>query len=62
MVLQVFDRSDSPELCKLQVLAKGLESNDHVTHLNLENSMIQVEGIKVGSLVWDPVSGVEVSD
>ena len=63
VVLQVFDRFDSPERCKVQVLAKGLESNDHVTHLNLENCWIKVEGIKcikVGSLVWDPVSGVEV--
>ena len=45
----------------MQVLAKALESNDHVTHLNLEYSMIKVEGIKVGSLVWDPVSAAEVS-
>ena len=60
VVLQVFDRSDSPERCKVQVLAKALESNDHVTHLNLEMCRIEVEGIKVGSLVWDPVSGVEV--
>ena len=51
---------DSSELCKVQVLAKGLESNDHVMHLNLEMCEIKVEGIKVGSLVWDPVSGVEV--
>ena len=60
VVLQVFDRSDPPECCKVQVLAKGLETNDHVTHLNLEFSKIKVEGIKVGTLVWDPVSGVEV--
>ena len=44
----------------MQVLAKALESNDHVSHLNLEYSEIGVEGIKVGILVWDPVSGVEV--
>ena len=44
----------------MQVLAKALESNDQVTHLNLEKSGIEVEGIKVGSLVWDPASGVEV--
>ena len=43
----------------MQVLAKALESNSHVTHLNLEKCEIEVEGIKVGSLVWDPVSGVE---
>ena len=60
MVPQVFDRSDSPERCKVQVLAKALETNDHVSHLNLEYSKIEVEGIKVGILVWDPVSGVEV--
>ena len=60
VVLQVFDPSDFLEHCKVQVLAKGLETNDRVTHLNLENSMVQVEGMKVGSLVWDPVSGVEV--
>ena len=60
MVLQVFDRSDAPERCKVQVLAKALESNSHVTHLNLESSLIKVEGIKVRSLLWDPVSGVEV--
>ena len=60
VVPQVFDRSDFLERCKVQVLAKAWESNDHVTHLNLENCWIQVEGIKVGSLVWDPVSGVEV--
>ena len=60
MVLQVFDRSDPPERCTVQVLAKALESNDHVAHLNLEMCRIEVEGIKVGSLVWDPVSGVEV--
>ena len=47
-MLQVFDRSDSPERCKVQVLAKALESNDHVTHLNLEYSGIEVEDIKVG--------------
>ena len=45
----------SPERCKVQVLAKALESNDHVTHLNLDFCQIEVEGIKVGSLVWDPV-------
>ena len=28
---------DSPERCKVQVLAKALETNSHVTHLNLEN-------------------------
>jgi len=50
----------SPERCKVQVLAKALESNSHVTHLNLERCQIKAEGIKVGSLVWDPVSGVEV--
>ena len=50
----------SPERCKVQVLAKALESNDHVTHLNLEFCKIEVEDIQVGSLVWDPVSGVEV--
>ena len=44
----------------MQVLAKRLETNDQVTHLNLEQSGIKVEGIEVGSLVWDPVSGVEV--
>ena len=44
----------------MQVLAKALETNDHVTHLNLQCCEIKVEGIKVGSLVWDPVSGVEV--
>ena len=60
VVLQVFDRSDSPEPCKVQVLAKALEGNDHVTHLNLEWCRIGVKEIKVGSLVWDPVSGVEV--
>ena len=54
-----FDRSDPPERCTVQVLAKALESNDHVTHLNLEYSSIDVEEIKVGSLVWDPVAGVE---
>ena len=43
----------------MQVLAKALETNSHVTHLNLKSSQITVEGIKVGSLVWDPVSGVE---
>ena len=59
-VLQVFDPSDSPERCTVQVLAKALERNDLVTHLNLEGCWIEVEGIKVGSLVWDPVSGVEV--
>ena len=48
VVLQVFDRSDSPERCKVQVLAKGLETNDHVTHLNLDGCEIEVEGIKVG--------------
>ena len=58
-MLQVFDRSDSPERCKVQVLAKALETNDRVTHLNLEMCQIEVEGIKVGSPVWDPVSGVE---
>ena len=51
VVLEVFDLSDSPELCKVQVLAKALESNHHVTHLNLERSWID---IKVRSLVWDP--------
>ena len=35
----------------MQVLAKDLESNDHVTHLNLELSLIKFQGIKVGSLV-----------
>ena len=50
VVLQVFDRSDSPERCKVQVLAKALESNSHVTHLNLEGSQIGVKCIKVGSL------------
>ena len=60
VVLQVFDRSDSPERCKVQVLAKALESNDHMSHLNLELCRINFKGIKVGSLVWDPVSGVEV--
>ena len=60
VLLQVFDRSDSPERCTVQVLAKALESNDHVTHLNLEWCRIEVQKIKVGSLVWDPVSGVEV--
>ena len=59
-MLQVFDRSDSPERCKVQVLAKALEINDQVTHLNLEMCQIEVEGIKVGILVWDPFSGVEV--
>ena len=59
-MLQVFDPSGSPERCKVQVLAKGLETNDHVTHLNLQSCWIKVEGIKVGTLVWDPVSGVEV--
>ena len=44
----------------MQVLAKGLETNDQVTHLHLEYNNIEVEGIKVGSLVWDPVSGVVV--
>ena len=44
----------------MQVLAKALESNDRVTHLNLQYGRIELEGIKVGSLVWDPVSGVEV--
>ena len=32
----------------MQVLAKALESNHHVTHLNLEWCLIEVEGIKVG--------------
>ena len=40
----------SPERCKVQVLTKALESNSHVTHLNLEECGIKVEGIKVGSL------------
>ena len=50
----------SPERCKVQVLAKALETNSHVTHLNLEKCESGVEGIKVRSLVCDPVSGVEV--
>ena len=50
----------SPERCKVQVLTKALETNRHVTHLNLEKYLIQVEGNKARSLVWDPVSGVEV--
>ena len=59
VVLQVFVRLTlPPELCKVQVLAKGLESNNKVTHLNLEACEIIVEGIKVRSLVWDPASGV----
>ena len=41
----------SPERCKVQVLVKALETNSHVTHLNLEYSLIEVKGIKVGSLV-----------
>ena len=59
-MLQVFDRSDPPERCTVQVLAKALEGNDQVTHLNLAKSGIKVEGIKVGTLVSHPVSGVEV--
>ena len=49
----------SPERCKVQVLAKASETNSHVTHLNLEDCEIEAKGIKVRSLVWDPVSGVE---
>ena len=45
----------------MQVLAKALESNSHVTHLNLENCRIEAEGIKVGEPgVGIRVSGVEV--
>ena len=47
VVLQVFDPA-SPERCKVQVLTEALDTNSHVTHLNLEKCLIYAEGIQVG--------------
>eukprot|EP00434_Breviolum_minutum_P041225 symbB.v1.2.036668.t1/scaffold5227.1/size29621/1 len=41
-----FSRKDYYDDARMDVLAKALETNSHVTHLNLEYSLIEVKGIK----------------